>query len=225
MEPRHDLRCALYQRVSSDRQFTENQRPELLQLARARGLQVVATFEETVSGVAKKRGAFDAMMREAHKGHFDTLLVWSLDRFGRSMTGNLNAVLELDRLGVRVVSVREPWLDTSGPVRALLVAIFGWVAEQERTRLIERTRAGVDRARREGKKLGRPAAKIDLDEARVLVEVRGMSLRKASKQLGVSAATLHKVLKRSPAGRSQSAGTRTASDSAQLIGFPKATAA
>lgn len=202
MDHRSGRHAALYQRVSSDRQFTENQRPELLQLARARGLEVVATFDETVSA-AKKRAAFDRMMAEAHAGRFDTVLVWSLDRFGRSMTGNLNAVLELDRLGVRVVSVREPWLDTSGPVRALLVAIFGWVAEQERTRLIERTRAGVARARREGKKLGRPAARIDLDEARVLIEVRGLSLRQAAKSLNVGASTLHKALKAETTTRSQ----------------------
>lgn len=203
MSLRTNARAALYQRVSTDRQFTENQRPELLQLAAARGLDIVATFEETVSGAARQRAAFDAMMRKAHAGHFDTVLVWSLDRFGRSMTGNLNAVLELDRLGVRVVSVREPWLDTAGPVRALLVAIFGWVAEQERTRLIERTRAGVARARREGKKLGRPAATIDLDEARVLVEVRGLSLRQAAKSLNVGASTLHKALKAGTTTRSQ----------------------
>jgi DNA invertase Pin-like site-specific DNA recombinase len=224
MDFRTCARAAVYQRVSTDRQFTENQRPELLQLAKARGLEVVETYEETASA-AKQRDAFDAMMRHAHAGRFDTLLVWSLDRFGRSMTGNLNAVLELDRLGVRVVSVREPWLDTSGPVRALLVAIFGWVAEQERTRLIERTRAGVARARREGKTLGRPAAKVDLDEVRVLVEVRGMSLRKAAKQLGVSAATLHKVLKASRAQCSQSGGAKVSPEGAQVIGFPRGRAA
>src|SRR6516165_8246903 len=70
------------------------------------------------------------------------------------MTGAINTVLELDRLGVPVLSVREGWLDTSGPVRPLLVAILGWVAEQERTRLIERVHAGLERARRQGKALG-----------------------------------------------------------------------
>ena len=72
------------------------------------------------------------------------------------MTRAINTVLELDRLGVPVLSVREGWLDTSGPVRPLLVAIFGWVAEQERTRPIERVHADLDRARRQGKALGRP---------------------------------------------------------------------
>jgi len=74
-------------------------------------------------------------MGPAYRGDFEVVLVWSLDRLGRSMTGNLEAVLELDRCGVEVVSVREPWLDTGGPVRALLIAIFGWVAEQERAQI------------------------------------------------------------------------------------------
>jgi len=91
---------------------------------------------------------------------FDVLLVWSLDRFGRSMAGNVNDALALDAVGVKIVSVREPWLDTGGPVRYLLLAIFSWVAEQELRRLVERMRAGIERARalgtRSGKPIGRP---------------------------------------------------------------------
>lgn len=64
------------------------------------------------------------------------------------MIGNLTDVLELDRIGVKVVSVRESWLDTGGPVRNLLIAIFSWCAEQERNRLVERTKAGLASARR-----------------------------------------------------------------------------
>ena len=121
-------RCALYLRVSGGPgQTTDNQRPELLQLARARGLDIVAVYDEVGSAV-KQRAAYDKMTLAAHRGEFDVLLVWSLDRFGRSMVGNLQAVLDLDHVGVQVVSVREPWLDTSSPVRSLLVAIFSWVA-------------------------------------------------------------------------------------------------
>jgi putative DNA-invertase from lambdoid prophage Rac len=184
-------RAAVYLRVSTDRQHTENQRPEVVQLARARGVEIVQVYEETGSA-AKHRAAFDKMTVDAHAGRFDVLLVWSLDRFGRSMVGNLQAVLELDRIGVQVISVREPWLDTSGPIRSLLVAIFSWVAEQERCRLIERTRAGLARARRDGKQIGRPRAQVDLDEALTLRR-RGLSLGKAAKKLGVGRSTLHRV--------------------------------
>jgi DNA invertase Pin-like site-specific DNA recombinase len=146
---------------------------------------------ETISAV-KVRPELKRMMLAAHAGTFDTLIVWALDRLGRSMAGNLQTVLELDRLGVRVVSVREPWLDTSGPVRSLLIAIFGWVAEQERLRIVERTKAGIARARHEGKHVGRPAAHVDLDEA-LRLRRRGTSIREAARRLGVGASTLQRA--------------------------------
>jgi putative DNA-invertase from lambdoid prophage Rac len=148
-------RAALYLRVSREDLSLENQRPELERMAAARGLEVVSVFEETGSA-AKVRPEHKRMLAEALRGKFDVVLVWSLDRFGRSMAGNLRDVLALDQAGVALVSAREPWLDTGGPVRDLLLAIFSWVAEQERRRLIERTNAGLDRARAQGKRLGRP---------------------------------------------------------------------
>lgn len=91
------------------------------------------------------------------------------------MVGCIQTVLELDRLGVPVLSVREGWLDASGPVRSLLVAILGWVAEQERARLIERTKAGLERARRQEKRLGRaPASQVILDAAADRVRLGGV---------------------------------------------------
>jgi DNA invertase Pin-like site-specific DNA recombinase len=129
------------------------------------------------------------MMKAAHRGAFDLVLVWSLDRFGRSMAGNVNAVLELDRKGVEVVSVRETWLDTTGPTRSLLVAIMSWVAEQERIRLGERTRAGLERARRQGKSVGRPAKRIDWNAVDMLARKR-YSVAEIAKALGVGRSTL-----------------------------------
>jgi len=119
-------------------------------------------------------------MADAHRGAFDVLVVWTLDRFGRSMTGNLAAVLALDAAGVQLVSVQETWLDTSGPVRPLLIAVFSWVAEQERARLIERTNAGLARARAKGVRLGRPVKAIDLREARQLFS-DGLSVRQVAR--------------------------------------------
>src|SRR2546426_5955762 len=162
---REPVRAALYLRVSDgSRQTSENQRPELERLAAARGYDVVQVFDEAGSA-AKARPGYDTMLKAAHSGKFGVLLVWSLDRFGRSMVGNLQAVLELDRIGVQVVSVREPWLDTGGPVRSFLIALFSWVAEQGRLPLIERTQAGLDRAPRQGKRNGRPRAPVDVTRA------------------------------------------------------------
>jgi DNA invertase Pin-like site-specific DNA recombinase len=192
--PRPSLkRCALYLRVSGGPgQTVENQRPALVQLARARGYEIVSIFEETASAV-KKRPQFERMMLAAHRGEFDALIVWALDRLGRSMTGNLQTLLDLDRLGVETVSCQESWLQMQGPVRPLLIAMFSWVAEQERSRLIERTREGLARARREGKQIGRPRVAVDLDEA-LRLRSRGKGVRGIARALGVGPATVHRVL-------------------------------
>jgi len=188
--------AAIYLRVSKSdgSQSVENQRPEVEQLARARGLEVVHVYEEQASAV-KHRPKYEAMLKDARRGKFDVLIIWALDRFGRSMTGNLTDVLELDRIGVTVVSVRESWFDTSSPVRSLLIAIFSWVAEQERARLIDRTKAGLERARRAGKRIGRPRRKFDLGRAKVL-RAAGMSLRAVAADVGVPQATLMRALAR-----------------------------
>src|SRR6266851_2876148 len=94
-----------YARVSTDRQSADNQRPELLRMAAARGWTAGRWYvDEAVSGRAGVRPAFDAMMADAKRGRFGVLLIWSLDRFGRNMHRTIGDVLELDRLGVQVVS-------------------------------------------------------------------------------------------------------------------------
>lgn len=187
------MKAAIYLRVSTDRQTTENQEPDVRQVLKARRVKTWARFEEQASA-AKHRPAFEAMMAAARRGEFQLLVVWALDRFGRSMFGNVRDVLELDRLGVRVLSVKESWLDTDGPVRQLLIAIFSWVAEQERARLIERTMAGLERARRQGKHLGRPAtAPVLLANARELI-AKGSSIKGAARGAGVSEGALRRHL-------------------------------
>jgi putative DNA-invertase from lambdoid prophage Rac len=185
-------RAAIYLRVSTDRQRTENQRPEVEQLVKARGFKLVHVYEEQASA-AKNRPMYERMLADAKRGKFNVLVIWALDRFGRSMIGNLSAVLELDRIGVTVISVREPWLDTGSPVRTLLVGIFSWVAEQERSRLIERTKAGLEAARRRGARIGRPRARVDLDRA-ITLRAEGQPLRDVAEALGVGVATLHRAL-------------------------------
>ncbi len=184
--------CALYLRCSSAQQSLENQRPDLLRLARARGLEIVEIFEEKVSAT-KKRPAFERMMLHAHQGRWSNLIIWAVDRLGRSLVGNVEVLLKLDACGVRVVSVQEAWLDSGGPVRDLLISIFSWVAEQERRRISERTKAGLERARRKGRTLGRPRRWIDIDRALAL-RASGMTIRRTAQKLGVGASTLHRAL-------------------------------
>jgi putative DNA-invertase from lambdoid prophage Rac len=184
--------AAAYVRVSTDEQTVENQLPDLRRLADARGLKLVKTYAENISAV-KHRPEFEAMMKAAHAGKLGTIVVWALDRLHRSMVGSMQTVLELDRLGVRVISVREPWLDTAGPVRSLLIAVFGWVAEQERLRISERTKAGLDRARRSGVKLGRKGFALDLERAEALRK-RGKSYREIATEMQVSVGKVHETL-------------------------------
>ena len=184
------LKAIIYVRVSTQEQTTANQLPELVQLAEARGFEIAEVIEDVMSAT-KKRPGLDRVMKLAHAGKCQVVACWALDRLGRSMVGNLQTVLDLDRLGVQVVSMREPWLAMDGPIRSLLVAVFSWVAEQERSRLRERTRAGLERARREGKQLGRPSVAIDADQA-LLLRRKGLSLRAAAEKLGVGHSTLHR---------------------------------
>jgi len=195
MSPRR-TRAGIYLRVSrSDgAQSTGNQRPDVEQVAKVRGFEVVAVYDEQASA-AKHRPKYETMLKDAKRGKFDVVIVWALDRLGRSMVGNLQDVLELDRVGVQVISVKESWLDTStgSPVRTLLLAIFGWVAEQERARLVERTRAGMEQARRRGIQIGRPQVQVDVRELRKL-KAEGLSVRMLAERFGCGSSTIQRRL-------------------------------
>jgi DNA invertase Pin-like site-specific DNA recombinase len=184
--------AAVYLRVSTDKQTVENQRAEVEQLARARGYE--PSFYEETESAAKARPVFDRMLKDARAGRVQAIAVAALDRMHRTMRGSIEDVLEMDRLGVRVLSVREGWLDTEGPVRPLLVAIFGWVAEQERAVLIQRTRAGMARAKEQGQRFGRPRAS-PIKVAAALARVReGATIEAAAKAAGLGYGTVRRAL-------------------------------
>jgi DNA invertase Pin-like site-specific DNA recombinase len=133
------------------------------------------------------------MMEAAHRGEFQAVVIWSLDRLGRGGIAEVaGMVAKLDAAGVNLASVREPWCDTSGPVRDLLIAVLSWVAAWERSRLIERTRAGMDRARKQGIKLGRPTTEPSLIKTALARVAKGESLAKAADWAGVHPATLRR---------------------------------
>jgi putative DNA-invertase from lambdoid prophage Rac len=186
-------KAVLYLRVSTDDQDVANQLPALERMALARGLEITRTFSETMSGSKKSRPELDAMLQAGRRGEFQVILVWAIDRLGRNMSAIVDTVTAMDRVGVAVVSHQEPWLDTQGMVRPLLLSIFAWVAQQERARLIDRTNAGLARARAAGKTLGRPRRAIDIDQA-LRLRKSGLSVADAARRLGVGAATLHRAL-------------------------------
>jgi len=189
-------KTVLYQRVSTTDQHLANQQPAIDRLLSYHQLTVDYVYQEQCSAHGR-REQFDQMMRDARAGGFRTLVVWSLDRFGRSMHGNMSALLELDGLGIRVLSCKEEWLDTASPVRSLLIAIFSWLGEQESNRISERTKAGMARARGEGKRIGRPFLKIDTEELLALREA-GCTLPEIADGIGISYSTLRRYRKRNP---------------------------
>lgn len=142
----------------------ENQEQPLTSLAQAMGGEIVKRyFYYGSGGSVGQNDVFLEMLNDADKHEFDLLLFWSLDRFSREGISNTLGYLErLKRAGVKVKSLQEPWLDTRDEgLGQLLLAIFSWVAQQERKRIVERTKAGLARAKREGKILGRPKGKGD----------------------------------------------------------------
>lgn len=188
----------MYLRVSkSDGQTVENQRPEVEALAA--GFEVVEVFEDRQSAF-KRRPQFEAMLhgfRRRQYGSSPHLVLWSLDRLGRGL-GCLDLFRELVGLGVRVHSVREPWTATDGPALELLVAVMSWVSGFERQRLVERTRAGLERARRSGRRLGRPRVVLPLEELRRACDqwAEGKSVRTIASGLKtkIGDSTLHRLL-------------------------------
>lgn len=145
-----------------------------------------------VSGVCESRPALDQLVKAAKRRRFDVLVVWKLDRLGRNLRHLILLLDELAGLGVGFVSLGEG-IDTQTPAGRLQLHILGAIAEFERERLRERVLAGLNRARAQGRMLGRPRQVVP--EERVAA-VRGLSVRQAARVLGVSPATAARWLRR-----------------------------
>lgn len=186
---------ALYVRVSTKEQTTENQELELQRWAERLGFEAVRVYSDTGSGARSDRAALAAVLAGAHLREFDVLLIWALDRLSREGIGPMVRYMEqLRGAGVRVMSYQEPWLDTGGPIGDLLVAIFGWVAQQERRRLGERVRAGQARARAQGVHLGRKPRDVNIEELRRRREA-GESWRRIARSMRTPMGTLRRYWK------------------------------
>jgi DNA invertase Pin-like site-specific DNA recombinase len=186
-------RAALYMRVSTLDQHPETQLYDLRQMAQQRGYQIVEEYTDRISGAKAKRPGLDSMMRDARRGRFDVVLVWASDRIARSVKHFLDVLDELSRLNVEFVSFREQ-IDTGGPLGRAVVVIIGAIAELERNLIIERVRAGMRRAKLEGRHIGRKPLVLDRN-AILRDRQRGHSLSQLAKGHLVSRATIHRVLK------------------------------
>ena len=152
-------RAALYMRVSTLDQHPETQLYDLHEMAKQRGYQIVRVHDR-ISGAKARRPGLDALMRDARRGQFDVVLVWACDRIARSTKHFLEVLDELNRLNIEFISFREQ-IDTAGPLGRAIMVIIGAVAELERSLIVERVRAGMRRAKLEGRHIGRKALVLD----------------------------------------------------------------
>lgn len=187
-------RAALYLRVSTREQTTENQELELQRWAERLGFEIVKVHADTTSGARSDRAALAAALTGAHRREFDVLLIWSLDRLTREGIGPMIRYMDqLRAAGIRVLSHQEPWVDTASPVWDLLLAVFAWVAQQERQRIGERVRAGQARARAQGVHIGRKPRAVNVEEVRRR-RADGQGWRRIARAMKTPVTTLRRKL-------------------------------
>ena len=195
-------RAAIYARVSTDEQTARNQIERLREIAVSKGWYVVAEFvDHGISGAKgrEQRPQFDALHRAAVRSEFDIIMAWSVDRLGRSLTDLVAFMSELEGNGVDLF-LHQQDVNTSTPAGRAMYQMMGVFAEFERSIIQERVTAGLDRARAEGKTLGRPKIGDEQTEARVLaLRAEGYSYRDTAKQAGVSVGKVQRVVKQADA--------------------------
>lgn len=182
---------AIYARVSTQDQNCEMQLRELREYVIRREWPTALEFVDAgFSGSKASRPALDKLMKAASSHLIDCILVYKLDRFGRSVLHLSTALATLDRQGVRFVAISQGIdTDASNPASRLMLTILAGVAEFEREIIRERTVSGIRQARADGKTLGRPVRLFDRDAA-LKLRASGSSWRKIAKELGVPVSTV-----------------------------------
>ena len=188
------MRVAIYTRVSTAQQTTQNQLIELRELAQRAGWTIVDEYSEVVSGTkgASDRSELARMLLDASQKRFDKIVVWSVDRLGRDMTNLVYVLNELNELGIHLFSYKQG-LDTETAMGKTFFYMTGIFAELENNMRKERQQIGIKRAIADGAKFGR---KSKLDQ-RMMYKIRSLrdqklSMRKIASQLNISVATVHK---------------------------------
>src|SRR5271167_3659349 len=196
------LSAAIYARVSTQDQNCEMQVSELREYAGRRGWQIVGEYVDTGwSGAKASRPELDRLMKDAALRRFDAVLVWKLDRFGRSVRNCLDGIESLRGNGVRFLAVSQSIdTDESNPTARLLLHILASVAEFERELIRERVRAGIKSAKHKGKKLGRKRVVFDRSRAEEMHK-DGATVREIAMALQVGRGTVHRFLSQKPTGR------------------------
>jgi len=197
---------AIYARVSTSDQNPQLQLDALRQLAVQRGWKIVSEYVDQISGSKDRRPQLDRLMRDAHKGKLDIVICWRFDRFARSVRHLVMALDEFRALGVDFLSMNDG-IDTSTPAGRFTFHVIAAVAELEREIIKERTRAGMQAAKKRGSKIGRPPASVDVEVA-LTMKREGKSMKEIATVLGVGVSTLYRAMTGLPKGSPDPASGR-----------------
>jgi len=188
-----EARIAVYTRVSTSDQSDEGQERELLEFAERRGWAVAEVYKDKISGIKNNRPELDRLLADAKKARFTHVIVWRIDRLGRSVNHLLEVLETFKALDIKFVSLSEA-IDTSTPAGLMVFTVLAAVAALERSILVERVKLGIANAKRRGVRLGRPALKrFGVDEISKMREERsqGATFRQLARAHGPSVWTVH----------------------------------
>jgi DNA invertase Pin-like site-specific DNA recombinase len=190
-------RTAIYARVSTSDQHCAQQLKELQEYVSSRGWPVQGEYvDHATSGKKDSRPALNRLLSAARKRQIDAVVCWKIDRWGRSLPHVVATLQELDSLGVRFLAITQGIdTDSGNPASRLLLNLLSAFADFEHTLIVERTKAGLQRARRAGRIGGRPRLLIDYERLYKLEE-QGLTMVEIGEEMGISAASVCRALKR-----------------------------
>jgi DNA invertase Pin-like site-specific DNA recombinase len=210
------MKIATYIRVSKEELNLENQRRKLALYAQSQGWEIVSEFSDTATGSTGDRQGWKLMLNGAARREFDLLLVYAVDRISREgATWVFSNLARLAGYGVKFHSFAEPHLSTVGPFGDVVLAMYATFAKLERDKLIERTKVGLDRARAQGKAIGRPKVAVNASEIASLRE-QGLSWSQIVQATGVSMGTAQRSVASLPKNVSALPGATPAESVAQF---------
>lgn len=190
-------KVCIYARVSTDKQTVSNQLQELHKVAERHSWEVVAEYKDRSISGAKgrdKRPQFDAMLKAANRREFDVIMSWSVDRLGRSLQHLIEFLGDIQQKGVDLY-LHQQNIDTSTPSGKAMFQMVGVFAEFERAMIQERVKAGLARARKQGKVLGRPKVSESTEADIRKLRATGMGMLAIAKEMGIGTSVVQRVVK------------------------------
>ena len=191
------MRAVTYSRVSTSGQEISNQTNILREVAKMKGLTIVKEYtDDGISGAKGRdqRKGFDNLLKDATRKEFDVILVWSVDRLGRNLQDLISFLNEIHSLGCDLF-IHQSSIDTTTPTGKMMFGILSVFADFERSMITQRTRAGMERARLEGRRIGRPTNLNEgLIESIKYMRSQNLGIRRIATDLKVGVGTVYRIL-------------------------------